>query len=218
MLNRFTGVSFVAAGVVFLAGGAMHPSDSGTGSKVEQLHEMLVDANWYPSHALLAVAIALFTVGIALLRRREHERGTSRLLNVAVVVGVIAMVLGVLFQKLNVSFLVGWAFNVAASANLPALVMLLFWKRTTKQGITAAIVVGLLSSLTWLLLSAPAFRDVYRLDPARAPVPFSQPGIVTIPLGFVVLVAVSLLTSRRREGPPKRGFEVVQAGTAQAGS
>ena len=52
----------------------------------------------------------------------------------AVVVGVIAIVLGILFEKLNVSFLVGWAFNVAASANLPALVMLLFWKRHDQAG------------------------------------------------------------------------------------
>ena len=113
-------------------------------------------------------------------------------------VGAIAMVLGILFQKLNVTFLVGWAFNVAASANLPALVMLLFWKRTTRQGITAAILIGLVSSLAWLLLSVPAFQFIYGFsaDEAtkRALVPFSQPGLVTIPLGFVVLVVVSLLT------------------------
>jgi cation/acetate symporter len=126
----------------------------------------------------------------------------------AVVVGIIAMWLGIQFQHLNVSFLVGWAFNVAASANLPALVMLLFWKRTTKQGITAAIIVGLVSSLTWLLLSAPAYKDVYHLNPLNAPAPFSQPGLVTIPLGFVVLIVVSLLTQKRQEAPT-RGFEVM---------
>jgi cation/acetate symporter len=127
---------------------------------------------------------------------------------VAIVVGALAMVLGVAFREMNPTFLVGWAFNVAASANLPALVMLLFWKRTTKQGITAAIVVGLVSSLAWLLLSAPAYKSVYNLDPARAPAPFSQPGIVTIPLGFIVLILVSLLT-RPRQAAPARGFEVV---------
>jgi cation/acetate symporter len=113
-------------------------------------------------------------------------------------VGIVAMALGILFRKLNVNFLVGWAFNIAASANLPALVMLLFWKRTTKEGISAAIIVGMLSSLAWILLSAQAYRDVYNLDPAKAIVPFSQPAIVTIPLGFVVLVLVSLLTQRSR--------------------
>jgi len=120
----------------------------------------------------------------------------------AVCVGLIAICLGIFFAKLNVNFLVGWAFNIAASANLPALVMLLFWKRTTKQGITAAIVVGMVSSLAWILLSAQAFKDVYGLDPARALVPFSQPAIVTIPLGFLVLIVVSLLTPRHEDNPP----------------
>ncbi|MDX2051841.1 MAG: cation acetate symporter [Polyangiaceae bacterium] len=113
---------------------------------------------------------------------------------VAVLVGIIAMVLGVLFEKMNVSFLVGWAFNVAASANLPALVMLLFWKRTTKQGITWAIVVGMVSSLAWILLSGETYKNVYGLDPALSLVKFSQPAIVTIPLGFLTLVVASLLT------------------------
>jgi len=118
---------------------------------------------------------------------------------VAVVVGVIAMVLGVLFERMNVTFLVGWAFNIAASANLPALVMALYWKRATRQGIAAAILVGMVSSLGWILLSAQAFRDVYGLPAANALVPFSQPAIITLPLGFLVLVVVSLLTPRQED-------------------
>lgn len=62
-----------------------------------------------------------------LLRLRLDDAGQVRAGKAAaVVVGIIAMVLGMLFQHMNVSFLVGWAFNIAASANLPALVMLLF--------------------------------------------------------------------------------------------
>ena len=112
----------------------------------------------------------------------------------AVAVGGIAILLGIVFEELNVSYLVGWAFSVAASANLPALVMLLFWPRTTKQGIIASVIVGMVSSLGWILLSADTFAKVYGLDPDAAPVPFSQPGIVTIPLSFVTLVVVSMLT------------------------
>ena len=119
----------------------------------------------------------------------------------ALCVGVIAIILGILFAKMNVNFLVGWAFNIAASANLPALLMLLFWKRTTKQGITAAIIVGMVASLGWILLSAQAYKDVYGLDPAKAIVPFSQPAIVTIPLGFLVLIVVSLMTPRPEDKP-----------------
>jgi cation/acetate symporter len=112
----------------------------------------------------------------------------------AVGLGIVAMVLGIVFRNFNVSFLVGWAFNIAASANLPALVMLLFWPRTTRQGIIAAVTVGMLASLAWILLSADTFEKVYGIPRDLALTPFSQPGLVTIPLGFLVLIVVSLLT------------------------
>ncbi len=117
----------------------------------------------------------------------------------SVCVGGIAIILGIVFEKMNVNYLVGWAFSVAASANLPSLVMLLFWKRTTKQGITAAIFVGMTSSLAWILLSGDTYKNVYGLKAEDALVPFSQPGIVTIPLGFLTLILVSLLTSKPKE-------------------
>ena len=120
----------------------------------------------------------------------------------AVGLGIVAMALGILFRSFNVSFLVGWAFNIAASANLPSLVMLLFWPRTTKEGIIAAVTVGMLASLTWILLSADTFEKVYGLSRDASPVPFSQPGLVTIPLGFIVLIVVSLLTKAQPQGKP----------------
>ena len=116
----------------------------------------------------------------------------------SIVVGVIAIALGILFKGFNVSYLVGWAFSIAASANLPALVMVLFWKGVTRQGVIAGIVVGLTSSLAWILLSADTFDKVYGLPPSDALVPFSQPGIVTIPLGFLTLIVVSLMTTKKR--------------------
>jgi cation/acetate symporter len=126
----------------------------------------------------------------------DHER--VRLAKFASIgVGIVAIVLGILFRELNVSYLVGWAFSVAASANLPALVMLLFWTGTTKQGIIAAVVVGMVSSLAWILLSGETFEKVYGLSADGALVPFSQPGIVTIPLGFATLIVVSVLTRNR---------------------
>jgi len=122
----------------------------------------------------------------------------------AVCLGVVAMGLGILFKDFNVGFLVGWAFNIAASANLPALVMLLFWKRTTAAGIIAAVTVGMVASLGWILLSADTFEKVYGWSRDASIVPFSQPGIVTIPLGFLVLVVVSLLSPRPAHVPGAR--------------
>ena len=116
----------------------------------------------------------------------------------AVFVGGIAILLGIVFAGLNVSFLVGWAFSIAASANLPALTMLLFWKGTTRQGIIASVIVGMFSSLGWILLSAETFTKVYGLPAEMAWAPLSQPGIVTIPLSFLTLIVVSMMTRKDR--------------------
>lgn len=126
------------------------------------------------------------------------DRGQVRLAKLtAVAIGGLAIYLGIQFKALNVTYLVGWAFSIAASANLPALVMLLFWRGTTWQGIVAAALVGMLGSLGWILLSAESYTKVYGLPADRAWVPFSQPGIVMIPMGFVTLVLVSWLTRRK---------------------
>jgi len=113
----------------------------------------------------------------------------------AISVGVIAVVLGILFKGMNVSYLVGWAFAVAASANLPAILMLLFWKKTTSRGIAASILVGMVSALGIILMS-PSMYVRYGLDPLTAPLPLNNPGIISIPLSFITLVVVSLLTQR----------------------
>lgn len=118
----------------------------------------------------------------------------------SVFVGTIAIILGILFEGLNVSYLVGWAFSVAASANLPSLIMILFWKGVTKQGVIAAVVVGMVSSLGWILLSADSMSKVFGFAGHEGFVPFGQPGIVTIPLGFLTLVAVSKMT-QKNEAP-----------------
>jgi cation/acetate symporter len=113
----------------------------------------------------------------------------------AICVGVIAMYLGIVFEGMNVSFLVGWAFALAASANLPAILMLLFWSRTTAQGVAASITVGLVSAMTLILLS-PDMYIRYGLLPSQAPISFNSPAAISIPLSFLALVVVSLLTKR----------------------
>ncbi|MGE4343357.1 MAG: cation acetate symporter [Geoalkalibacter sp.] len=116
----------------------------------------------------------------------------------AITVGAIAIYLGIVFEGMNVSFLVGWAFAVAASANLPAILMLLFWKKTTAQGIAASILVGLVSALGLILIS-PDMWTRYGLLPGDAPVQFNSPAAISIPLSFIALVLVSLMTQKKGE-------------------
>jgi len=113
----------------------------------------------------------------------------------ALCVGVFAIILGILFKGMNVSFLVGLAFAVAASANLPAILFLLFWKKTTAKGIAWSIIVGIVTSIGIILFS-PTMWEKYGLVPKDAPIPLDNPGIVSIPLAVITLIIVSLMTQK----------------------
>ena len=90
-LSRLAGPALVLGGVAFFVGGVTHPSDSGDGNKVQQLHEMLVDSSWYPSHTVLLGAMTLFAFGIFTLRhRRDLTSGMERLLRFVLVIACIA--------------------------------------------------------------------------------------------------------------------------------
>ena len=116
----------------------------------------------------------------------------------AMVIGAIAIYLGIVFEGMNVSFLVGWAFAVAASANLPAILMILFWNKTTAQGVAASILVGLTTALGLILVS-PDMWVRYGLLPEDAPIAFNSPAAISIPASFIALVLVSLLTQKKGE-------------------
>lgn len=110
-------------------------------------------------------------------------------------VGLFAILLGILFKGMNVSFLVGLAFAVAASANLPAILFLLFWKKTTAKGIAWSIIVGIVSSIGIILFS-PTMYERYGLLASSAPIPLDNPGIISIPLATLTLIIISLLTQK----------------------
>ncbi len=116
----------------------------------------------------------------------------------AFAVGVVAIILGIAFKGMNVSFLVGWAFAVAASANLPAILMKLFWKKTTAKGIAWSIVAGIVAALG-IILTSPTMWDRYGLDKADAPHLLDNPAIISFTLALVVLVVVSLATQKDNE-------------------
>jgi cation/acetate symporter len=125
------------------------------------------------------------------LGKKGDDRKTLRVSKLtAVLVGLVAIGLGIAMEGQNVAFLVGLAFAVAASANIPALICLLFWKKTTSQGVIAGILVGLVLSIT-LILIGPAI-----MGSEDAFFSLSNPGIVSIPVGFAVTIGVSLLTQK----------------------
>ncbi|MCZ7434091.1 solute symporter family protein [Streptomyces sp. WMMC1477] len=118
-------------------------------------------------------------------RRRTSEVTVARL--AAIGIGALAIALGLLARNLNVAFLVGLAFAVAASANLPVLLYTLFWRRFTTRGALWAVYGGLIPAIALVVVSPVVSGSPDALFPARdfAWFPLQNPGLVSIPLGFL---------------------------------
>ncbi|HWP71093.1 MAG TPA: sodium/solute symporter [Gemmatimonadaceae bacterium] len=110
-----------------------------------------------------------------------------------VVLAVVAVMLGITFKGQNVAYMVGLAFAIAASANFPALVLSIFWRRCTTAGVVASMVIGTAATLTLIYLSPTIQVDI--LKHASAPFPLRNPALITIPLSFAIAIVVSLVTS-----------------------
>jgi len=108
-----------------------------------------------------------------------------------VVLAIVAMALGIAFKGQNVAFMVGLAFAIAASANFPALVLSVFWRRTTTAGAASSMIVGATSTLVLIALSPAVQIDL--LHHATAIFPLKNPALITIPLSFATGILVSLL-------------------------
>lgn len=111
----------------------------------------------------------------------------------AIAVGVIAILLGITFEGQNVAFMVGLAFAIAASANLPALVLSVFWKKCTTAGAVASILVGTTAALVLIYVSPTVQIDILKNDPSSVLFGLKNPAIVSIPLSILAGVIVSLL-------------------------
>jgi cation/acetate symporter len=96
---------------------------------------------------------------------------------------IFAMVLGILFEKQNVAFMVGLAFSVAACANFPVLVLSMFWRGLTTRGAVAGGVVGLVTAVTLIVLSKAVWVDTFAIADTAIN-PFNGPAIFAMPLSF----------------------------------
>ncbi len=119
-----------------------------------------------------------------------------------VVFGIVAVLLGILFKGQNVAFMVGLAFAVACSANFPALILSILWKRFTTAGAVASILTGAILSVGLIIISPTVWVDVFKHS---APIiGLKNPAIISMTASFVVAWVVSLLT---REPSAEARFE-----------
>jgi cation/acetate symporter len=154
---------------------------------------------------ILAVVAGLTLSGAAALshdlwvhvvRRGEADAGEQlRVARLAtVVLGILAVILGITFKGQNVAYMVSLAFAIAASANFPALLLSIFWRRLTTAGAVASMVVGTVSTLVLIWLSPTIQVDI--LHRTSAWFPLKNPALLTIPLSFAVGILVSLAGAR----------------------
>ena len=115
----------------------------------------------------------------------EEQVHVSRM--TVVVIGIVAIVLGILAMEQNVAFLVSLAFCVAASANVPTILFSLYWKKFNTTGAVASLSVGLVSALLLIFFSpAVSGSETAMVSGADwAWFPLTNPGLVSIPLGFL---------------------------------
>jgi cation/acetate symporter len=129
--------------------------------------------------------------------RRTNERSEMRVSRIATVaLGLLAVVLGLVFQNQNVAYMVALAFAVAASANFPVLVLTIYWRGLTTAGALAGGVTGLVSAVGLTIVGPAVWVKV--LGHAAPLFPYDPPAIVTVPLAFVVAIGVSLLAPARQ--------------------
>ena len=160
---------------------------------------------------ILAVVAGLTLAGAAALSHdlwvnvvrhgSAPEREQLRVAKIAtLLLGVVAVVLGIVLEGQNVAFMVGLAFAVAASGNFPALLLTLYWRRMTTWGAVTAIIVGTVSALVLILISPTVWVAV--LGNSEAIFPLKNPAIVSMSLAFLSAIIVSLLT--REAGAEER--------------
>ncbi|HEX5342370.1 MAG TPA: cation acetate symporter [Duganella sp.] len=125
-----------------------------------------------------------------------------------VILGIVAVVLGIVFEKQNIAFMVSLAFAIAASANFPVLFMSVLWKDCTTRGATVGGFVGLITAVGLTVVSKSVWVDV--LGHADALFPYASPAIFSMPLAFLSIVVFSLLDRSGRARIDRAGFEAQQ--------
>jgi cation/acetate symporter len=123
----------------------------------------------------------------------------------AVIIGLLAIGLGILANGQNIAFLVALAFAVAAAANLPTIVFSLFWKRFNTTGALFSMYGGLISTIVLIVFSPAVSGSKTAMIPGSEFdwFPLSNPGIVSIPLAFALGVIGTFVGGRRTEDPAR---------------
>ena len=155
-----------------------------------------------------ASAVAHDLYACVIRKDKATEKEQMRMSRIATfVIGVLAVILGLMFESQNIAFLSGLVLAIAASVNFPVLFLSMFWKGLTTRGAVAGSVVGLVSAVAMLVLSPVVWVNVMHNE--SAVFPYSNPALFSMTLAFISAWAFSV-TDRSARAEAERGRYMAQ--------
>jgi cation/acetate symporter len=141
------------------------------------------------SHDLYASVIA---------KGRATDADEIRVSKIAtVVLGIVAIYLGYVFEQQNVAFMVGLAFAIAASCNFPVLLLSMFWSKLTTKGALFGGLLGLVSAVALVVMGPTVWEKVLMNEAGSAPFPYDNPALFSMTIAFVSIWLISLVDRSR---------------------
>jgi len=141
-----------------------------------------------------------------IMKGKASEATEIKVSRVATIcLGFVAIVLGILFEKQNIAFMVGLAFGVAAAANFPVLILSMFWKGLTTRGALWGGYGGLVSAVLFVLFSKSVWVDVIHMS--KPLFPYTQPALFAMPIAFGLAYIFSKLDGSDRAKAEIEAFE-----------
>ncbi|MCW2275433.1 sodium/solute symporter [Rhodoblastus acidophilus] len=155
-----------------------------------------------------ASAISHDLYATVIKRGQANEQDEIRVSKIAtIVLGVIAVVLGIVFEKQNVAFMVGLAFSIAASCNFPVLLMSMMWRGMTTRGAVYGGFLGLMSALVGVIFSPAVWEATLGNPKGSALFQISNPALFSMSIAFLGIYIVSKLDRSKRAQRDREGFD-----------
>lgn len=132
------------------------------------------------------------------------ELRVSKITTIAL--GIVAVILGIAFEKQNIAFMVSLAFAIAASANFPVLFLSILWKGMTTRGAVIGGFLGLISSVVLTVLSPSVWEATLGNPKGSAPFPYTSPALFSMTLAFLGIWLFSVTDKSRRAAIDKAGY------------
>ncbi|MCX7760096.1 MAG: cation acetate symporter [Hydrogenothermaceae bacterium] len=145
----------------------------------------------------------LYANVIAKTKDEQKEMKVSKI--ATFVIGIMAILLGIVFEKQNVAFMVGLAFAIAASVNFPILLLSIYWKGLTTKGAFWGGIAGLITAVVLIIISPAVWVDVFK-NPEPI-IKLKNPAIISMTVTFVLTFLISKLDNSERAKEDREGFE-----------